>query len=127
MDQSKRADVLMGVNKPVIGRWRVGAGDTRKGAETETRTHGRTNYCEWPPPPAPFEAASSAWRRLWISCRRLDICRAFTSRFTTGLLRMFRTRFAYRSVVSVSSKFTSAGDTHATMIVRELPPSESCV
>ncbi len=35
-------------------------------------------------------------------------------------------RRAYLSVVSVSSKLMSAGDTQATMMVRELPPRESC-
>jgi hypothetical protein len=39
---------------------------------------------------------------------------------------MFFARLAYLSVLSVSSKLLSAGDTHAIMMVRELPPSESC-
>ena len=33
---------------------------------------------------------------------------------------------AQRSVFSVSSRFTSAGETHAIISVRELPPSECC-
>ena len=47
------------------------------------------------------------------------------SRFTTGLLVMLRARFAYRSVLSDSSRLPSAGETHATMRVRVLPPRES--
>ena len=39
---------------------------------------------------------------------------------------MLRARDAYFSVFSVSSKLLSAGETHAIIVVRELPPSESC-
>ena len=45
---------------------------------------------------------------------------------TTGLLRICRARLAYLSVLSVSSRSASPGDTHASIIVLELPPSESC-
>lgn len=41
---------------------------------------------------------------------------------TVGLLRIMRARSAYLRVLRVSSKLTSAGDTHASMTVRELPP-----
>ena len=45
---------------------------------------------------------------------------------TIGLLRIWRARLAYLSVLSVSSRSASPGDTHASIIVFELPPSESC-
>ena len=53
-------------------------------------------------------------------------CAATGSLLTTGLLRMLRARLAYLSVLSDSSRLTSAGDTHAIITVRELPPRESC-
>ena len=63
-----------------------------------------------PPPVDGSTTAASCW----------------TSRFTTGLFRMFLALAAYLSVLSVSSRLASAGDMHAIMHVRELPPSESC-
>lgn len=42
------------------------------------------------------------------------------------LFLMFRARFAYLSVLIVSTKSRSHGDTQAIMIVREFPPRESC-
>jgi hypothetical protein len=39
---------------------------------------------------------------------------------------MRRARVAYCSVLSVSSRSTFEPDTHASITVRELPPSESC-
>ena len=39
---------------------------------------------------------------------------------------MFFALFAYLRVLRPSSSFTSAGDTQAIIIVRELPPRESC-
>mmetsp|Transcript_26758 Transcript_26758/g.64883 ORF Transcript_26758/g.64883 Transcript_26758/m.64883 type:complete len:208 (-) Transcript_26758:541-1164(-) len=44
----------------------------------------------------------------------------------TGLFLMFRARFAYLSVLRVSSKFVSDGLTQAIMSVWLFPPSESC-
>ena len=51
---------------------------------------------------------------------------ALGSRFTFTAFLMFLALCAYLSVFSVSSKFVSTGETHATTHVRELPPSESC-
>lgn len=39
---------------------------------------------------------------------------------------MLRARAAYRSVFTDSSRLTSAGETHATITVRLLPPRLSC-
>lgn len=64
-------------------------------------------------------AADSCWRRCAIWA-------ALGSRLTTGLFLMFLARFAYLRVFMLSSRFTSAGLTHAIMTVRLLPPRESC-
>ena len=46
--------------------------------------------------------------------------------FRSAAFLMARARAAYRSVLTVSSRFESAGETHATMSVWLDPPSESC-
>mmetsp|Transcript_42834 Transcript_42834/g.103442 ORF Transcript_42834/g.103442 Transcript_42834/m.103442 type:complete len:247 (+) Transcript_42834:808-1548(+) len=46
--------------------------------------------------------------------------------FRVAVFLIFRALVAYRKVLIVSSILKSAGLTHATMIVRELPPKESC-
>mmetsp|Transcript_9894 Transcript_9894/g.40048 ORF Transcript_9894/g.40048 Transcript_9894/m.40048 type:complete len:298 (-) Transcript_9894:980-1873(-) len=90
-------------------------------------------------------SASSAPSALCLSARTSSSCPSFsnaeapiavdgsttaascwTSRFTTGLFRIFLALAAYLSVLRVSSRLASAGDMHAIMHVRELPPSESC-
>ena len=53
------------------------------------------------------------------TCKRSSAnCRLVLSWFTTTLFLMFRARFAYFSVFSVSIKSRSDGDTHAIITVR---------
>ena len=49
------------------------------------------------------------------------------TRLTRATFVMPRARCAYLSVLSVSSNDPSAGEMHATITVRELPPKESCM
>ena len=67
----------------------------------------------------------SDWRvEIWPRKESINI--EFASLFIIGLFLMFRARDAYFTVPCVSSKFDSAGDTHAIMVVLEFPPRESC-
>lgn len=50
----------------------------------------------------------------------------FASRFTTGLFLIFLALLAYLIVLKLSSWLLSAGEAQAIIVVRELPPSESC-
>lgn len=47
-------------------------------------------------------------------------------RFGSGTFWMLHARFAYFSVLFVSSKSASDGEMHVMSTVSELPPSESC-
>ena len=89
-----------------------------------------------PPPPDPSapaplsfrcaisdRAAASALRSLATRSAALG---EFSSNVTVGVFTMFLALFAYLSVFRVSSRFASAGEMHATITVREFPPSESC-
>ena len=68
----------------------------------------------------PSISSSSATR-----CFSFRISAVAGSMFTTGLFWIFRACPAHRSVLSVSLQLLSAGDTHAIITVRALPPSES--
>ena len=63
--------------------------------------------------------------RSYTYCLNYATCAEFGSLFTIGLFLMLRARLAYFSEFKVSSKFISAGDIHAIIDVRELPPRES--
>ena len=45
----------------------------------------------------------------------------------SGWFMMLHARFAYLSVLFVSSKSLSLGEMHVMSAVSELPPSESCI
>ena len=67
--------------------------------------------------------AAASIRRSFATC---SLWRSSVSTPTVALLTMFLARFAYLSVLRVSSRFASAGEMHATITVLLFPPSESC-
>eukprot|EP00123_Amoebidium_parasiticum_P014693 comp22602_c0_seq1/m.34666 comp22602_c0_seq1/g.34666 ORF comp22602_c0_seq1/g.34666 comp22602_c0_seq1/m.34666 type:complete len:333 (+) comp22602_c0_seq1:1550-2548(+) len=69
--------------------------------------------------------ASSA-RSSMISQRIFASTSALLSWLITALFLMLRALFAYLSVLRVSGSLMSAGDMHAIISVRLLPPRESC-
>lgn len=64
---------------------------------------------------------------LLTSWRSWKISTCSGSRLTIGLFLILRARSAYRRVLRVSSKFESAGLTHATITVWLFPPRESAM
>jgi hypothetical protein len=76
--------------------------------------------------PPSFRPFNSTLNRLTVPCNHSRSSHPSSRAFTTALFLMFRARFAYLSVFTVSPAFHSAGLTHAIMSVCALPPRESC-